>query len=144
MMRASSACVNLITQFEKLHLTAYKPTPTDKWTLGYGHTEGVEEGMTCIINTAWLWLYDDLHWAEDAVNRHVTVSDLTQNQFDALCSLTYNIGAGAFEESTLLRKLNDGDIAGAADEFARWNHQNGKALDGLTLRRAAEKALFVL
>lgn len=79
---------------------------------------------------------------EFAVNQSVRVP-LTQNQFDALVSFVYNVGVAAFKGSTLLRKLNNRDYAGAADEFLRWNKSGGKALGGLTRRRAAEKAMFL-
>ena len=67
---------------------------------------------------------------------------LNENQHGALVSFTYNLGAGNLGSSTLLRKLNAGDYAGAAAEFPRWNKAGGKELAGLTRRRAAEKALF--
>jgi hypothetical protein len=76
------------------------------------------------------------------VNRLVTVP-LTQNQFDALVSFTYNLGEGALAESGLLRKLNAGDYAGAAPEFAKWVRAGGVILPGLVRRRAAEADLFV-
>jgi uncharacterized membrane protein len=87
------------------------------------------------------YLREDVYWAEDAVRDLVKVA-LAQNEFDALVSLVFNIGAGAFGRSTLLRKLNDGDKAGAGAEFARWNQAAGKVLPGLVKRRADEAALF--
>ena len=68
---------------------------------------------------------------------------LNQNQFDALVSFTYNLGAGALGSSTLLGKLNRGDFEGAADEFPKWNKAGGKVLNGLVKRRAAERSLFL-
>ena len=79
---------------------------------------------------------------ESDVSRLVKVG-LTQGQFDALVSFTYNLGARTLSTSTLLRKLNAGDYAGAADEFLRWNKAGGKVLNGLTRRREAERALFL-
>ncbi|MEG5623927.1 lysozyme, partial [Enterobacter hormaechei] len=79
---------------------------------------------------------------ESDVSRLVKVG-LTQGQFDALVSFTYNLGARSLSTSTLLRKLNAGDYAGAADEFLRWNKAGGKVLNGLTRRREAERALFL-
>ena len=78
----------------------------------------------------------------DLVNKIVKVP-LTQNQFDALCDLIYNIGSGAFSKSTLLKKLNVKDYAGAASEFVKWNMAGGKVLPGLTKRREEEKKLFL-
>ena len=68
---------------------------------------------------------------------------LSQNQFDALVSFAYNVGSRALSTSTLLKKLNAGDIKGAADEFLRWNKAGGKVLNGLPRRREAERALFL-
>ncbi|KQD16250.1 lysozyme [Acinetobacter baumannii] len=68
---------------------------------------------------------------------------LTQNQFDALVSLAYNIGSGAFKGSTLLKLLNKGDYKGAADQFLVWNKAGGKVMKGLVRRREAERALFL-
>jgi lysozyme len=87
------------------------------------------------------WLRADAQEAVDAVNRLVTVP-LNQSQFDALVDFVFNLGAGAFSTSTLLRLLNGGDYAGAAGQFGRWNKDNGKVVAGLTRRRAAEAKLF--
>ena len=76
-----------------------------------------------------------------SVNRYVTVP-LTQNQFDALVSFTYNLGAGALRSSTLLKKLNQGNYKRAAEEFLKWDRAGGKRLKGLTKRRRAEAKLF--
>jgi hypothetical protein len=73
--------------------------------------------------------------------KHVDV-ELSQNEFDALVAFVFNVGEPQFANSTLLRVLNTGDKAGAAEHFAEWNHQDGKVLPGLTVRRAQEKALF--
>lgn len=78
----------------------------------------------------------------DAVNRLITVP-LSQNQFDALVSFTFNLGEGALEESTLRRKLNAGDYAGAANEFGRWVKADGEVLPGLVRRRREEAELFL-
>jgi len=75
------------------------------------------------------------------VNEAVT-SQLTQNEFDALCSLCFNIGCKAFTDSTLVRLLNEGDFDAAEAQFKRWNKQAGKELAGLTRRRSAEETLF--
>ncbi len=79
---------------------------------------------------------------ENDVSRLVKVK-LTQGQIDALVSIEYNLGDRTLSSSTLLRKLNSGDYAGAADEFLRWNKAGGKVLNGLTRRREAERALFL-
>jgi peptidoglycan hydrolase-like protein with peptidoglycan-binding domain len=77
----------------------------------------------------------------DAVRARVSVP-LTQNQFDALVSFTFNVGAGAFGGSTLLKRLNAGDYAGGADEFGKWTKSGGKVFAGLVRRRTEEAALF--
>lgn len=133
--------LDLIKRFESLRLTAYKPTPVDVWTIGYGHTKGVKEFDTCSIQQANAWLLEDCSDAVNCVNHHVTAG-INQNQFDALVSWTFNLGGGHLQESTLLRKLNAGDFSGAAEEILKWDKQKGKVLPGLTKRRQAEKALF--
>lgn len=140
-MRASEACIAHLMAFEQFRPTAYKPTPVDVWTLGYGHTTDVKEGDTCTIHQAIVWLHGDVRRAEDAVNHGVTPL-LSQNEFDALVSFVFNIGTGAFLESTCLRKLNDGDYGGASDEMLRWTKQKGRVLAGLVTRRAAERDMF--
>ena len=83
----------------------------------------------------------DLKKFESAVNSAVTVS-INQNQFDALVSLAYNIGTGAFKESTLLQKLNESDYKSASAQFVVWNKGGGKVIQGLMNRRAVERKLF--
>lgn len=86
-------------------------------------------------------LREDTSTAVAAVRRGVAVP-ITQEQFDALVSFTFNVGAGAFESSTLLRKLNAGDCLGAGAEFSRWIKAGGRVLPGLVKRRADERAMF--
>lgn len=131
----------IVKEFEGLRLEAYK-CPADVWTIGYGHTRGVIPGDVITEKEAEIFLAEDLEDAESAVNEYVEVK-LNQNQFDALVSFVYNLGAGNFKSSTLLRKLNAGDYLGAANEFKRWNKAGGKVLNGLVRRRAAECNLFI-
>lgn len=112
------------------------------WTIGYGLTEGVHEGMRLTAEEAEACLRKELAGHEAAVPRLVTV-DINQNQFDALVSFSYNVGWGALGRSTLLKRLNSGDVEGAAREFHRWNKAGGKVWRGLVRRRAAEAALFL-
>ena len=137
----SKAGLDIIKEHEGLRLTAYMPTPNDKLTIGYGHTKTVHAGMTIHQHEAEQLLRDDLVWAEEAIQRYVDVK-LNQNQYNALCSFVYNIGATNFRKSTLLKKLNNGDYNGASKEFKRWNKQQGSVLRGLTVRRVAEATLF--
>lgn len=119
------------------------PIYDGKWTIGYGCTEGVVEGMRWTHAQALEALRQELAKHAEGVARVVTV-DLTQEQFDALTLFSYNVGAAALASSTLLRKLNAGDLAGAAPEFDKWVNSNGvKRVPGLVSRRAAEKALFM-
>jgi len=153
-MNASGNCFRLIESAENCELKAY-PCPSGIPTIGYGHTAGVRLGMTCTQAQASEWLCEDVRYVEGLIHEHVT-APLNQNQFDALCSLIFNVGPGAKggkdgiillasgQPSTLLRKLNAGDYAGAADEFPKWCHcAGGTLLQGLVTRRARERALFL-
>lgn len=140
-MKIGHAGTALIKSYEKCRLFAYMPTPDDMPTIGWGRTRGVSMGDTCTQAEADAWFLEDIAWVEDCVNRAVTAS-IQQTEFDALCSLCFNIGCRAFSGSTLVRKLNDNDYDGAAEQFAVWNKQHGKVLAGLTARREAEAKLF--
>lgn len=138
---------DLIKESEGLRLKAYLPTPDDVWTIGWGHTKGVQPWMTITKEQAEQFLTEDLEWVEEVLRTQVKVP-LNQNQYDALASFVFNLGGTNFANSTLLRKLNAGDYKGAADEFPKWNKQrqkNGKmvALTGLTKRREEERNLFL-
>lgn len=140
-MNISEAGLDLIKSFESFQAKAYMPTAEDVPTIGYGHTAFVKMGDTCTEAQACLWLREDCAGAEKCVGDNVRVP-LNQNEFDALVSLVFNIGCGAFKSSTLLRLLNARDYDGASDQFRRWNRQAGKELAGLTSRRAAEERMF--
>lgn len=136
----------LIKASEGLEIEAY-PDPGNRvtgepWTIGYGHTRGVRRGDVCDEAQATAWLREDLRAAEGAV-RHLVDVPLSQGQFDALSSFVFNIGAAAFGNSTLLRLLNAGDSAGAAEQFKRWVNGADGPLPGLVVRRAAERDLFL-
>jgi lysozyme len=109
--------------------------------VGYGHTAAVGANAFLSEPEAEAVLDADLELADIAVSRWVSVP-LTQNQFDALASFAFNLGGSSLRISTLLRKLNARDYAGAAAEFDRWTHGGGKILNGLVARRAAERELF--
>lgn len=121
-------------------MTAYK-CPSGVYTIGYGHTSGVKKGQKISKAQAEAYLREDVAKFENGVNKYVS-APLTQNQFDALVSFTYNCGLTAFKNSTLRKKLNAKDYAGAGNELLRWNKANGVVLEGLKRRRNAEKALF--
>jgi lysozyme len=131
----------LIKSFEQCRLRAYKPTADDVWTCGWGSTKGVTADTVWTQEEADARFLEDIAWVEECVNRCVTVA-LSQGEFDALASLVFNIGCGAFGKSTLVKLLNGGDFDAAAKEFRRWDKQGGNVLAGLTRRRAAEAKLF--
>lgn len=145
-MQTSEKGIALIKEFEGCKLTAYRDS-VGVWTIGYGWTQPVDgkpirAGMTIKQETAERLLKTGLVSYESDVSRLVKVG-LSHGQFDALVSFTYNLGARSLSTSTLLRKLNAGEYASAADEFMRWNKAGGKVLNGLTRRREAERALFL-
>lgn len=137
--------IDLIKTYEGCVLHAYRDA-VGVWTIGYGTTmlpDGtpVHSGMLIDQDTAEQYLEHDLIKFENIVKDAVTV-ELNENQFSALVSFTYNLGGGNLRSSTLLRKLNNGDYAGASAQFPRWNRAGGRVLDGLTARRNAEMTLF--
>ncbi|PZR17268.1 MAG: hypothetical protein DI536_02780 [Archangium gephyra] len=139
--KLGQAGLNLIKEFEGLRLKAYRD-PVGVLTIGYGHTgSDVKPGMVITQQRAEQLLKNDTGWAQKAVRDTVKVP-LTQGQFDALTSFTFNLGAGALRSSTLVKKLNAGDYAGAQKEFGRWVHAGGQVLAGLVRRRAAEARMF--
>lgn len=140
-MRTSQRGLSLIKSFEGLRLQAYQDS-VGVWTIGYGTTRGVKAGMAITKEQAERMLMDDVQRFEPEIERLVTLP-LSQNQWDALISFTYNLGAANLESSTLLRKLNAGDYTGAAEQFPCWNKAGGRVLPGLVRRRAAEQALFM-
>lgn len=140
-MKTSQKGIDLIKQFEGCRLSAYK-CPANVWTIGYGHTYGVKEGQTISQKQADKFLKDDLKSFEAAVTNYVKVP-LSQNQFDALVSFSFNVGSEALRTSTLLKLLNQGKYSEAAEQFDRWVYASGKKLAGLVRRRKAEKELFL-
>ncbi|MDX2215515.1 MAG: glycoside hydrolase family protein [Oculatellaceae cyanobacterium bins.114] len=137
----NTAGLELIKSFEGLRLTAYK-CPAGVPTIGYGTTEGVKMGTSITREKAEELLKRDLEKFERTVERLVE-APLTDNQFSALVSLTYNIGVAALQRSTLLSVLNQKSYRVAADQFLVWNKVDGKVLAGLQRRRAAERDLFL-
>jgi len=133
--------IDLIKRFEGLRLRSYL-CPANVWTIGYGHTGNVTSNQIITSEQAESILKSDLKRFENSVSDVVKVP-LNQNQFDALVSLAFNIGSGAFAKSTLVKLLNNRDYSGAAEQFLRWNQAGGRVLDGLSKRRAAERSLFL-
>lgn len=146
-MKTSKAGLDLIKQFESFRAAPYLCSAGVP-TIGYGTTvypNGIKVKLSDQKITQQLaetFLQHHVNAIEKDVLSLVKVP-LTQNQFDALVSFAYNVGLGAFGDSTLLKLLNAGDIDGASKQFERWNKAGGKVSNGLTRRRNAEKALFL-
>ncbi len=112
------------------------------WDIGFGHVIKADEDRRDITADEAEMLFDwDMHFFDDAVSAAIAIP-VAQCEYDACCALAFNIGAHAFETSTLLRRLNAGDEAGAAEQFAVWNRAGGVEVRGLIKRRAAERAMF--
>lgn len=148
-MKTSRDGIDLIKRWEGCKLTAYPDPGTggEPWTIGYGHTSAagdpkVYKGLKITQQEADDILVRDLVKYESAVQKALTRS-ATQPQFDAMVSLTYNIGPGSFAKSSVVKKFNKGDIPGAADAFLLWNKAGGKVMQGLVNRREAERAMFL-
>jgi len=144
-VRLGDAGLRLIKQFEGCKLDAYPDPGTggEPYTIGYGHTGGVSLGDVITQEQADSFLRQDVGKFERCVTLALGETAVTANQFDACVCISFNIGCGAFQKSTLLRKLRDGDDIGAAREFLRWNKAGGREMAGLTRRRQAEHDLFM-
>ena len=137
---AKEKAKEFIQNIEGLKSDAYQDTG-GVWTIGYGHTKNVKPGDKITQEEAGrLFVEDFKHHSEPL--KYVRV-ELSNNEKIALISFTYNVGVSAFKNSTLLKKLNEGDKKGAADEFDKWIYDNGKVNKGLINRRAKEKKKFL-
>lgn len=135
-------CLELVKSFEDLSLKAYMPTPNDVWTIGYGHTKGVHEGMVCTIEQADAWLAEDLQVAAgivDSATKNASVR-LSASAIAALISFAFNTGTLG---PSIKAKLHTGNIYGAWEYMAKWRKQGRNDLRGLARRRAMEMALFM-
>ena len=144
-MRLSNSGLDLIKSFEGLSLKACKAIPTEKYyTIGYGHYGAdVKAGQTITETEALSLLKSDVKIFESTVNSAIKVK-VTQNQFDAMVSLCYNIGIGAFQSSDLVSFLNNKKLWHGAAEFPLWRKAGGSILSGLQNRRAKELSLFAV
>jgi lysozyme len=143
-MKTGEDGMRLIKHFEDCVLRAYPDPATggQPWTIGIGHTGAeVRQGDSVTLDEAYALLAQDLVKFETGVNAMV-LRRLEQTQFDALISLSFNIGLGNFKGSTLLRKLNAGEDIAAQIEFLKWNRAAGKVMKGLQRRRKAESLVF--
>jgi lysozyme len=146
-MTVNQATLYLVKGFEGLRVDAYQDS-AGVWTIGYGTTAAAglgitpKAGMRITEAAAERLLLAGLDKFAGQIAPLITVP-VNGNEFGACVSLAYNIGPGAFGKSTVLRKLNAGDRAGAAEAFVMWSKDGGKTLAGLTRRRAAEAKLFL-
>ena len=140
-MKISEKGLQLIKKFEGFRSEAYYCT-SGVLTIGYGHTQGVEENDTCTMEEAVEFLKKDVENAERAINDLVKC-ELNQNQFDALVSFVYNIGRENFRRSSMLKFLNSKHYPLSAGQFDRWVYARKNRSNGLVARRAAEKKLFL-
>ena len=141
-MTISKTGVKLIQDWEGYRSKAYLCS-AGVWTIGWGHTATARRGMRIDKNEGQRLFNKDIQVYVNAVNRLVSVP-LNQNQFDALVSFCFNLGAGALSSSSLLRELNSGNYFSAANWFERYVYGGGRKLEGLIRRRKAEKKLFEL
>ena len=139
-MNISNEGLSLIKKFEGCELDSYK-CAAGVWTIGYGSTHGIEKGMSISKSRAEELLLEDIAQFEDIVDKAVSVN-LSQNQYDALVSWTFNLGGGNLNSSTMLKVLNAGDYENVPEQIKRWNKANGNVLEGLIRRREAEALLF--
>ena len=139
-MKTSNKGIELIKKHEGFRAKAYK-CPADKWTIGYGHTINVKSTDVITKEQGEYFLRQDVGYAEKEVNKYNL--DINQNQFDALVSFVFNLGAGNFARSTLLRRIkaHPNDIT-IRREFVRWVYAGGKVLQGLVKRRKEEADLY--
>lgn len=142
-MTASPKAYDLIKKFEGLRLAAYKDIK-GIWTIGYGTTgPSVKEGMVIDEGEANRLLRVRVESIEGLLTQWMKARGMTQNQFDAIVSLCYNIGCVAFKSSTMNKLLNQGRYKEAAEQFERWCHAGSIVVVGLLKRRRAEKDLFL-
>lgn len=142
-MQASNQCLDLIKQWEGCRLSAYKDQ-AGVWTIGYGSTgPGIDEGTVWSQSQANLALIVRVNAIASILSSGCIVPILKQSQFDALVSLCYNIGQGAFRGSSLLKAVNLRQYPEASDLFLQWDNVHGQVNQGLLARRQAERALFL-
>lgn len=145
MASLNQAGIDLIKSFESLKLNAYPDPKTgaEPYTIGYGHTSGVNDGDSCTEDEAEDFLTQDLQTFCNGVTNLVTV-DLNDNQFSSLVSFSYNCGLHNLASSTLLREINENNFDNILKNFDMWDDPNNPSVTkGLLRRRNAEAALFL-
>lgn len=133
----SASALVAIAGYEGYSSIAYAPVRGDVPTIGWGTTSGVKPGDTITPTQALVRLHRDAELSKAYIDKCVRVP-LTQNELDAYVTFSYNIGPQNFCRSTLVKKLNRGDYAGACAEIKRWIYFKGKVLPGLVSRREDE------
>lgn len=130
----------LIKSFESCKLKAYR-CPAGVWTIGYGHTKGVKEGMVISQEDAERFFNEDIREFEGQLN--TLQLEINQNQYDALMSFIYNVGVARLAKSTLLKKVKaNSEDKTIRNEFNKWVYTGAQKLPGLQRRRAAEADLY--
>ena len=138
----SATCFALIRKSEGLRLKAYQDVG-GVWTVGYGHCgPDVTPNKKITVDEAEALLSTDANHACDSVLT-LTNGNVSQGQLDALTDFVFNLGSTKLKTSTLLKKHNAGNYAGAAAEFSRWVYCNGRVEAGLIKRRACEAHLYL-
>ena len=157
-MKVSDKAIQMIKHHEGVRQKPYR-CPAKLWTVGVGHVLYPRQGAlkmeerdsvpleerdnrTFSMEEVDGILRDDLNRFERGVERYCPVK-LTQGQFDALVSFSFNVGLGTLQRSTLRQKIIRGDMEGAAEEFLKYTLAGGKVLKGLVNRRNDERALFL-
>ena len=139
-MKTTNNAYNIIKYYESCYLTAYQ-CPSNIWTIGYGHTDNVQEGLVINEKTANLYLEQDIKNVEDQINN--LGLKLNQNQFDAIISFVFNVGIGNFKDSTLYKYINKNvNDARICQAFCMWIKSNNSYLKGLARRRIDESKLY--
>ncbi len=139
-MQLSKTGIELLKHFEGCELKAYQDS-VGVWTIGYGHTKGIYEGLEITQSEAEKMLIDELPEYEGYISDKV-VPMLQQHEFDALVCWVYNLGPTNLSSSTMLKKLNAGEFKEVPFQMKRWDKAGGQPLLGLTRRRNAEALLF--
>ena len=139
-MKISTEGIALIKKFEGCKLESYK-CAAGVWTIGYGSTKLITQDMSITQDEAEKLLIKDIAEFEEFV-LEASEMPLSQHQFDALVSWTFNLGGGNLNSSTMLKVLNTGDYENVPTQIKRWNKAGGKVLEGLIRRREAEALLF--
>ena len=140
MMQISKTGIELLKHFEGCELKAYQDS-VGVWTIGYGHTKGIYEGLEITQSEAEKMLQDELPEYEGYITDKV-VPMLQQHEYDALVCWVYNLGPTNLSSSTLLKRLNAGEFKDVPFQMKRWDKAGGQPLLGLTRRRNAEALLF--